>query len=316
MDILNARLSNLSEQFRQAGFAITAEKPINYGRQLKVTDGQATVTVNVYNGKKGISIVIGGSQSSLKTAIEAISQGRAPAVGMKQADKPKSNEERPPGFENVADFDNKWIGLDESGKGDFFGPLVIAAVLVDEQTAERLGAIGVKDCKAISDAKNRILAERIREECPNRFKEVVWMPAEYNEMYNKFSSAGRNLNHLLAFSHATALENLLTLEPVKFAIADQFAHERYIQAELMENGQAITLVQMHRAERNIAVAAASILARDKFLASMIQLSDQFDMKFPKGAVHVVEIAREFVRKYGKAALKQVCKLHFRTFEQI
>lgn len=316
MDILNARLSNLSEQFTQAGFAITAEKPINYGRQLKVTDGQVTVTVNVYNGKKGISIVIGGSQSSLKTAIEAISQGRAPAVGMKQDDKPKSNEERPPGFENVADFDNKWIGLDESGKGDFFGPLVIASVLVDEQTATRLSAAGVKDCKALSDARTRLLAERIREECPNRYTELAWMPAEYNEMYNKLNSAGRNLNHLLAFSHAKVLESLLTQEPAKFAIADQFAHERFIQAELMEKGKTITLVQMHRAERNIAVAAASILARDRFLGSMNRLSDQYDMDFPKGAVQVVEVAREFVRNYGKAALKQVCKLHFKTFEQI
>ncbi|CVK17784.1 ribonuclease HIII [Sporomusa sphaeroides] len=315
MDMLNARLAVLKEGFAQAGFTITAEKPINYGWQVKVSDGQATVTVNIYNGKKGISIVVGGSGSPLKTAVEAICAGKTPAAGG-GAGKAQLIAGRPPGFEAVVDFDNKWIGLDESGKGDFFGPLVVAAVLVDEQTADKLAAVGVKDSKALSDEKNRALAERIREECAHRFVELAWMPAEYNAMYSKFNSAGRNLNHFLAFSHARALESLLTQEPAKFAIADQFAHERFIQAELLEKGQEITLIQMHRAERNIAVAAASILARDRFLVSMAELSAQFGISFPKGAVQVVGVAREFAGKYGKAALNQVCKLHFKTFEQI
>lgn len=313
VDMLNARLAALTASLIQAGFKITAEKPINYGRQLKVSDGQTAVTVNIYSGKKGISIVVGGSQSSLKTAVEAICQGKVPVT---DANTGQVIAGRPPGFEGVADFDYKWIGLDESGKGDFFGPLVVAAVLVDDLTANRLAALGVKDSKALSDEKNHALAERIREECPQRFIELEWKPAEYNAMYSKYSSVGKNLNHLLAFSHARALESLLTQEPARFAIADQFAHERYIQAELLERGQEITLVQMHRAERNIAVAAASILARDRFLASMAELSAQFGMRFPKGAVQVVGVAREFASKYGKAALHQVCKLHFKTFEQI
>ncbi len=314
MDNLTARLAALTETFAQAGLKITAEKPINYGRQLKVSDGQATVTVNIYNGKKGISIVVGGSQSPLKTAVEAISLGQVPASTVSFGN--QVIDGRPPGFEAVADFDGKWIGLDESGKGDFFGPLVVAAVLVDGQIADKLAAVGVKDSKALSDEKSRALAERIREECTNRFVELEWTPAEYNAMYSKFSNAGRNLNHFLAFSHARALESLLTQEPARFAIADQFAHERFIQAELMEKGRTITLIQMHRAERNIAVAAASILARDRFLASMGELSSQFNMAFPKGAVHVISVAREFAGKYGKDALKNVCKLHFKTFEQI
>lgn len=314
MDVLSARIAQLSAALAQAGFKITAEKSINYGKQLKVSDGLATVTINVYNGKKGISIVVGGSASPLKTAVEAIAQGKTPAAA-----KPGNSSRdvtRPPGFEDIDDFDNKWIGLDESGKGDFFGPLVIAAVLVDAEAAERLAGAGVKDSKALSDEKNRMLAARIREECPERFIELAWMPAEYNDLYSKFKAAGRNLNHLLAYSHARALESLLAKETVRFAIADQFAHERFIQAELMEKGRALTLVQMHRAERNIAVAAASILARDRFLSSMAELSAQFAMTFPKGAVHVVGVAREFADSYGKEALRQVSKLHFKTFEEI
>lgn len=315
MDKLTARLASLTENFAQAGLKITAEKPINYGRQLKVSDGQTTVTVNIYNGKKGISIVVGGSQSPLKTVVEAISLGQAPSAnGI--AGKAQAIAGRPPGFETVDGFDNKWVGLDESGKGDFFGPLVVAAVFVNGETADKLAAVGVKDSKALSDEKNRVLAECIRKECTNRFVELVWTPPEYNDMYTKFSNQGKNLNHFLAFSHARALESLLTQEPAQFAIADQFAHERFIEAELMDKGRAITLVQMHRAERNVAVAAASILARDRFLASMEDLSAKFDMSFPKGAVNVVSVAREFVDKYGKDALKQVCKLHFKTFEQI
>ncbi|WP_371371378.1 ribonuclease HIII [Sporomusa aerivorans] len=314
MDKLGERVAGLAGQFAQAGLKIEADKPINYGRQLKVADSLSTVTVNIYSGKKGISIVVGGSQSPLKTSVEAIIHGQAPSVP--QSGNVKTTDKRPPGFESVPDFDNKWIGLDESGKGDFFGPLVVAAVMVDEQTADLLAAIGVKDSKALSDEKNRALAERIREECPGRYVELTWLPADYNAMYSKYNNAGRNLNHLLAQSHARALEKLLAQEPASFAIADQFAHESLIEAELMERGQKITLVQMHRAERNVAVAAASILARDGFLTGMTELSRQFAMEFPKGAAHVIGVAREFAAQYGKDALRHVCKLHFRTFEQI
>ncbi|WP_425060728.1 Ribonuclease HIII [Sporomusa carbonis] len=316
MDKLSERLAMLSDGFAHAGLKITEEKPINYGRQLKISDGKATVTVNIYNGKKGINIVVGGSQSPLKTLVEAITQGQKPSLVTMEADKTEGCPGRPPGFEHVADFDNKWIGLDESGKGDFFGPLVIAAVLVDGQAVDRLAAVGVRDSKALSDAKNRALAERIREECAGRFVELEWTPADYNAMYSKFSTTGRNLNHLLAWSHARALETLLAKEPARFALADQFAPERFIQAELQEKGRMITLVQMHRAERNIAVAAASILARDRFLVSMAKLAAQFGMEFPKGAAHVLSVARAFAEKYGKDALGQVCKLHFKTFDQI
>ncbi|HWR43630.1 ribonuclease HIII [Sporomusa sp.] len=316
MDILSARLAVLSERFSQAGLKITADKPINYGRQLKVSDGQEVVTVNIYSGKKGISIVVGGSQSPLKEAVSAITQGQTPTAPGAGSAQSQMLAGRPPGFEYVKDFDNKWIGLDESGKGDFFGPLVVAAVLVDAQSASRLTAVGVKDSKALSDEKNRALAERIREECAGKFVELEWTPADYNALYSEFSSAGRNLNHLLAFSHARALESLLAKEPAQFALADQFAHERFIQAELMEKGRTITLVQMHKAERNVAVAAASILARDRFLGSMAALTARFGITLPKGAVHVVPVARDFAGKYGKDALKQVCKLHFKTFEQI
>lgn len=314
MDRLDARVTELSRDFVQAGLRITADKTINYGRQLKLADDQSTVTVNVYSGKKGISIVVGGSQSPLKALVEAISQGQAPLAASSKDDSKTAG--RPPGFECVPDFDNKWIGLDESGKGDFFGPLVVAAVMVDGQTAERLTGAGVKDSKTLSDEKNRALAERIREECAGRFVELIWMPPAYNAMYSNYNSAGKNLNHLLAHSHARALESLLAQESARFALADQFAHERFIEAELMEKGQKITLVQMHRAERNVAVAAASILARDKFLTGMAELSEEFATRLPKGAVHVVEVARDLAARYGKAALRQVCKLHFKTFEQI
>ncbi|QDR80346.1 ribonuclease HIII [Sporomusa termitida] len=316
MELLEARLAVLSERFARAGLKITAAKAINYGRQLKVADGENAVTVNIYSGKKGISIVVGGSQSPLKETVTAITQGQIPVVPAAGADKPSAPSGRPPGFEAVRDFDHKWIGLDESGKGDFFGPLVIAAVLVDDQSAARLAAAGVKDSKALSDEKNRTLAARIREECSGKFVELAWMPAEYNATYSQFCNAGQNLNHLLAFSHAQALESLLTREPAKFALADQFAHERFIQAELLEKGRTITLVQMHKAERNVAVAAASILARDRFLASMAVLAARYGMSFPKGAVQVVPVAREFAARYGKDALPQVCKVHFKTFEQI
>jgi ribonuclease HIII len=206
---------------------------------------------------------------------------------------------------------DSWIGLDESGKGDYFGPLVVAGVQVDPELSAQLTAWGVKDSKRLSDKRILALEPVIRQAC--RHSIVAIGPERYNEMYEKI----RNLNKLLAWGHARTLENLLSEGECPRAIADQFGDERFIKNALMEKGRQIILEQRPRAEEDTAVAAASILARAEFLKRLKRLSEDCRMDLPKGASDLVrEAAVKLVREKSAETLKKVAKWHFRTTQQV
>ena len=209
------------------------------------------------------------------------------------------------------------IGTDESGKGDYFGPMVVAAVLIDAQTKPKLEALGVKDSKLLSDRRCRELAAKIREICRGKYEEVEIPPERYNELYETFRKEGKNLNHLLAWGHARAIENLLERHSCTHAVADQFGDEHYILSSLMEKGKKIQLIQMPKGERDIAVASASILTRDKFLARLERLSQEYQIELPKGASEAVVIAgKQIIVKKGPDDLRKVAKLHHKTTNKI
>ncbi len=208
------------------------------------------------------------------------------------------------------------FGVDESGKGDFFGPLCIAGVYVNEAVINVWRDAGIRDSKKISsDKKISDLAKLIRETPGCVVDTVVVGNEAYNRLYEKMKS----VNTLLAWGHARVIENLMGKRyqmnppPVK-AISDQFAASKsVIEKALMVQGKEIQLVQRHKAEEDIAVAAASILARDEFVKGIAKLESQFGMKFPKGAGELVDkVAKEFVQTRGAGELQKVSKLHFRT----
>jgi ribonuclease HIII len=201
------------------------------------------------------------------------------------------------------------IGVDESGKGDFFGPLVIAACYVGPQHLAELD--GVKDSKKLTDPVALRLSDVIRRTCPHSIVSIG--PAKYNELYTKF----RNLNKLLAWGHARALENVLEIQPCSLVISDQFADPSGLKRALFERGKTIELRSVVRAEADIAVAAASILARAEFLRKLKKLGEEFGMTLPKGASPpVLEAGERFVRQHGAENLPQVSKTHFKTHEQV
>jgi ribonuclease HIII len=203
------------------------------------------------------------------------------------------------------------IGIDESGKGDYFGPLVIAAVFVNPTTQGELTLMNVRDSKKISDGRILDMALDIRTICPHSI--IAIGPQRYNEMYAKI----RNLNRLLAWGHAKALETLLDKVSCGRAIADQFGDEQLILNALQEKGRTIALEQRHKAESDLAVAAASILARAEFLLRLKRLSDEIGMTLPKGASPAVELAgRLIVKKHGEERLGSVAKLHFKTTQAV
>jgi ribonuclease HIII len=208
------------------------------------------------------------------------------------------------------------LGVDESGKGDFFGPLCVAGVYINESVVTAWKDAGIRDSKNISsDKRIRELAELIRD-TPGCVTSVVPIG---NEAYNRLYQKMRSVNTLLAWGHARVIENLMGQRyrmnplPVR-AISDQFASSKDTVAKaLMSMGREIELVQKHRAEEDLAVAAASILARHEFVTRLAALEKQFGMKFPKGASAAVDAAaKEFIVKHGVENLPKVAKMHFRT----
>ncbi|WAC21508.1 ribonuclease HIII [Luteolibacter sp. SL250] len=203
------------------------------------------------------------------------------------------------------------FGVDESGKGDFFGPLVIAGVYTDAAITRHLMDAGIMDSKRItSSAKIRKLAQIIRE-TPGCLHEVVSIgPERYNEMHASFG----NLNRLLAWGHARVIEKLAERRPdCPRALSDQFARPEVLQRALKAKGLTLTLEQRTKGESDIAVAAASILARERFVDWMKKTSDAGGVELPLGASDsVVAAARQVIARHGEAALGKVAKLHFRT----
>jgi len=203
------------------------------------------------------------------------------------------------------------IGIDESGKGDYFGPLCIAGVYADAKGIAGLRSLGVKDSKEINDAGIIKIGNRIKAEFNHHIVKIN--PLKYNELYQQFG----NLNHLLAWGHATTIEQLVLKTQCRTIMIDQFAAEHVVIRALARKKMDVNLTQRHRGEEDIVVAAASILARQTFLEGMDKLSEEFCIRLPKGAsAKTKSVAREFVQKMGKDALKHVAKLHFKTTLEI
>jgi ribonuclease HIII len=208
------------------------------------------------------------------------------------------------------------LGVDESGKGDFFGPLCVAGVYVNETFLRTWQEQGIKDSKSISsDRRIGELAKVIRQ-TPGCVYAVVPIG---NQAYNRLYHTMGNVNSILAWGHARVIENLMAnkdrmVPPPVRAISDQFAASKETVARsLMSLGRSIELIQRHKAEADLAVAAASILARDEFVTRLARLSKQYGLELPKGASAAVDAAaKEFIARHGVDTLPVVAKMHFRT----
>ena len=202
------------------------------------------------------------------------------------------------------------IGVDESGKGDYFGYLVVAGAYVDDISENKLRQLRVKDSKLLDDIRIKKLVPLVKKTVP--WTTVSISPERYNELYTRF----KNLNKLLSWAHARVIENMLEKQPCQTVIVDKFAHERFLTSALFEKGRAAAIVQRPNGERDIAVAAASVIARAEFLATIRRLSRTVCFSLPKGATHVMEAAQQFITLHGREHLTTVAKLHFKTTKRI
>ncbi len=282
----------IEEQLKKVGAKVDSTAPIAYGTQYRVSRGAETAIVNVYRGKKGLRVVV-QKTGTLADELRALF-GETKAAATSAAG---------PGWA-------AWCGSDESGKGDYFGPLTVAAVGLTTSSAARLAGWGVRDCKTMSDATALELDRRIRGDVP--FKLVGWMPQEYNRRYEE----ARNVGRLLGEAHAEAIDGVVEKLPgTQAAVVDQFGDEDHVASRLRAS---IALIQRPKAdETDLAVAAASVVARAAFLRGLATLVKAWGLPLHKGAgPEVIAGARAFVARHGREALGQVAKLHFKTTDQV
>lgn len=206
---------------------------------------------------------------------------------------------------------NPRIGSDEAGKGDFFGPLCVAALYADEAGITELFKIGVRDSKQMSDSSILDMAKKLKTRFAHSIVRIS--PKKYNELYATF----HNLNRLLAWGHATALAELVEKTSCTNILVDQFASQPLVAQALKRKNIKADVAQRPRAEEDPVVAAASILARAAFVEGIARLEDEFAMPLPKGASDkVVKAGKAFVQKQGREKLGAVAKLHFKTADEV
>ena len=290
-------VESFSAILKEQSFIVSAPVLSTYNYEFRVQKGADRLKILVYFGKSGNKTVIQGNKDS---------QLYIDINNLLFANK-----------KDIAEYDFPeplhYIGTDESGKGDYFGPLVVAGVIVDCVTAVQLKKIGVKDSKLLSDDIIKKLSPLIKKIVDNKFDIIVITPKTYNSLHAKM----KNVNKILGWSHAKVIENLLAKEDVADAISDKFGNERLIKDSLQEKGKKINLMQFTKAEKYTAVAAASILARNRFSEWFTEQSEKNNLMLPKGASKIVDNAlKDIKEKYGVGILNEIAKVHFKTTNKL
>ena len=202
-----------------------------------------------------------------------------------------------------------WAGSDESGKGDYFGPLVVVAFACRLEDVKPLTALGVKDSKLIKDDNIIQIAKKVFVDFKGNYNYFVLMPHQYNELYDKFTQTGQKLNEMLAWMHSQVLFDLYQKIPFEGAVIDKFANEKVITNYIRKKSEFDLNIKPY-AESDIAVATASVLARFLFLQKMDELSDKYNVKLLRGASQRVKDLKNQIYSQDKDLLNYIAKLHF------
>ena len=299
------------------GFDVADYKAINYGLQFSIEKLNWSGLVRIYQNKKGTVRVdlsqLDQSKEANRVRNLTESDGR-PLTTARSHEKSTQDMTAEATSQSVP---LPMMGSDESGKGDYFGPLVVACVYVDRKTEARLSEIGVRDSKKLNDSQISKTATSIRAICADKFTVVEIMPERYNQMYANLKREKKSLNDMLAWAHATAIESLLEKVDCERAVVDKFCDESVVLNRLKDKGKQLKVTQIPRAESYIAVAAASILARDRFVTRLNTLGGRYNVQLPKGASDkVVSTAQQLVADNGREVIAQVAKEHFKTTQAV
>ena len=308
--IMDIYLSKLKEFLKLNDIDIKAEKELEYGVQLSLTHANNNFTLRIYQNNKG--------KITLDTSLIKDAVIKSTIQKFEQIDSKHSPAISPDIMQTLEKIDNEnpnivsapLIGTDEAGKGDLFGSLSVGGVFADEKAYDELCFLGVKDSKKLSDKQMREMKKEIVAICPNNYV-MSLPPAELNKAYEKYL----NINIILAKMHAKVILSLNTTTSCRRVLTDKFTSKQRIQTELA--GSNIDFHEQTHAEKNICVAAASILARCAFLESIDKISSEFDMNIPLGAGNITDIAAmKIYEKFGEDSLHRTVKTFFKNIQKI
>ncbi len=299
MDIrLNAEKSikRIYINVKSSGFSVTNIEQKKFNFEFSAVKNNCKNKIQVYFGKKGIKTVVQGNDSSS----EYINLKNIIAENLSFEFEEKEEENY-----------NEYIGTDESGKGDFFGPLVVAGFYFNDNVKEFLLTSEVKDSKELSDYAINKIADQIIKKFPNHYHILSINPSDYNRIYLNF----KNINEILNWAHSEVIKVLYNSHKTKTIIIDQFS-KRDISIQYSKDFSDVDFIQIPKAEKYIGVAAASIIARSRLNRWFDDMKSN-NLNLPKGASSIVEsAAKSLVTKIGRDKLGQYAKLHFKTFNKI
>lgn len=271
--------------------------------QVFLAKGRGAV-VNLYQSGK---LVVGGSSpeesAEIARYVQSIGGSPAPKADSRQAALDLENLVEP------------HVGSDEAGKGDYFGPLVVCAVIASTEQFDVMRSEGVRDSKDLTTHDILRLASTLRTKIlkPGQWKVVLIPPRRYNTLMVEME----NLNRVLGWAHARAIEEVLAYPlPVKLIVSDQFGDPKYIQDRLFSKGRTMRLYQTPNGERDVVVAAASVIAREEFLTEMERMGKEYGTTFPRGSSDVEGFAKELAATRGDEALLETAKIHFATTKAV
>ncbi len=291
-DLINSLKTSLLAH--NLGSTIPVKKDYNW--EITASQGADKCKILVYFGKKGVKTVLQGNEfSPLYKQIESIIEGKDPR----------------PAADNYPDEPDEYIGTDESGKGDIFGPLVIAAVFVEQDTIPMLVKAGVRDSKEIKNGKINNIAASIMDIVGNNFAILTLAPPQYNTLYNKYL----NLNKLLNYAHSLVIEELLAKTDCHTIITDQFS-KRDLTVSANPHFAHKKFIQLPKGEKYTGVAAASILARNAFEQWFIEKEKEGYSLLKGASAEVERNAANIMRTFGPETLLNLTKNHFKPVKNL
>jgi len=289
-------INKIKHQLVNEGYKTDEPTKKQYNYELNISKGKDKLKLLVYFGKKGIKKVL---------------QGNLNSHFYKQLDSQINSKLN--FTDEILTEPESYIGSDESGKGDFFGPLIVAAFAIDSETRKNLFDLNIKDSKELSDDDNRKIAFELYTRYKERISVIEIHPKKYNELYNDF----RNLNSILIWAHSKAIEELRKKFAYSQIVIDKFCNENLIRSELIKKINDFDLILTEKAERFTGVAAASIIARSRVLNWFRKKSDELKIELPLGASEKVnDVAGHIKNKFGNEILNELIKLHFKNFKNI
>jgi ribonuclease HIII len=289
----NSIPQELRRVLEERGVRVAGHREIDYATQYRLERGPESVLLNVYRtGKVTVQGKVSGLKDLIEGTITAWEEERAGAKGVR------------PGSRPAIDGTPR-VGIDEVGKGDYFGPLVVAGVrITGDRVAKELQALGVRDSKTLGVAAARAMADRILQTVGGRNVCVVALsPREYEA---KRSLTG-NVNRLLDEIDAEIIGELK--DEVELIVVDQYSTSTWERLKPFVP-EGVRLEVRKRAEDDAAVAAASVVARARQLEELDRLSERVGFRLPRGSAEVTEAGLRVVREAGEEGLEDVAKTSF------